>query len=223
MFGKMRAIVATAAIAGVVALAGASEASAVRIGTLSTPTGSGSMAFTATAASSKLTSVSGAVLQCAVSQAGANISTGLLSTSYPTTVGTVQPIFNGGGSPPADCVGPSGFLFGVTCTNTAQLQVTGPPVAGTTPGRLTNISCTINFTGVCSATVTGTVQGSYTNPTAGTPGRLTIFAAGQALTAGSGCPANLLPAGAATFSNTSGGDLVYTLDGANTTHPVIST
>lgn len=228
MLNNLKAVAATTALAGIIALAGASESSAYNVGTLGTPIGSGSMAITATAPSSRLTAtVGGAILNCVTTKANATIGTGSFANTFPANISTnVQPLFSGAGGPPADCVGPVGTPFSVSCTNTAKLQILGLPVGGVTQGRLIDIDCAVTFTvqPTCTARVTGSVNGSYTNPTASpsAPGRLTIFAANQSLTVGPGCPANLLGQGGATFTSTSAGNLVYTLDGAPTTHPVIS-
>lgn len=229
MFRRMKAVTAAAAVAGIVALAGASNASAFNVGTLSTPIGSGSMPIAANAGSSRLVVNNAIALNCTDTRATGNIATGVYPNTFPQTVGTIQPIFSNVGG--ADCVGPSNFLFGVSCTNTANLQVTGLPAGGppaVTPGRITNISCVVTFTALgCSATVTGTVQGNYRNPTAAAPGVLTVNTAGQSLNVVSGCPAAVLPSGTAQYGAPGAGslglaNLPYTLTGASSGHPFIS-
>jgi hypothetical protein len=232
MFSKLKTMAAATAVAGLVGLAGAGNAHAVKVGTIGTPIGSGSMAITATAPSSRLVvhGPTGSIpINCTNTSATGSINTGAFGTSYPITIGTIQPIFNNGGTPPADCIGPSGFLFAVSCVNTSQLQVTGPVAGGVTPGRIAGIDCTISFTALgCTARATGTVNGRYQNPALpSTPGRLTVLAANQALNVVSGCPQNIFPSGPATFGGTGGTpttvtDLVYTLGGGASANPFIS-
>jgi len=235
MFSKLKTMAAATAVAGLVGLASAGNAHAVKVGTIGTPIGSGSMAITATAPSSRLVvhGPTGPIpINCTNTSATGSINTGAFGTSYPITIGTIQPIFNNGGTPPADCIGPSGFLFAVSCVNTSLLQVTGPPAGGppaVTPGRITGIDCTISFTALgCTARATGTVDGQYRNPALpSTAGRLTVLAANQALNVVSGCPQNIFPSGPATFGGTGTTpttvtDLPYTLSGAASGHPFIS-
>lgn len=230
MLKMMKRAVVVAAVAAGLALAGASNASAVNVGVLGTPVGSGSMTIDATAGSSRLVVNGSVALNCTDTRANGSINTGSYVTTFPITIGTVQPLFSnvGGG----DCIGPSGFEFGVTCVNTSSLQATAAPTGGTTASQIVGISCVVSFTPLgCSATVSGSVKGSYTNPTAGspaTPGRLVVFIAGQALTvSGSTCPPAVLPNGTGQYgapvgSGTGLANLSYTLTGANTTHPVLS-
>ena len=92
----------------------------------------------------------------------------------------------------------------VSCTSSAStLWATANPSAGITPGEVRGVSCQITFPSFpnCRITVSPTngagtrvVSGQYANPTSTTPGRLTVFAANQALTAqwstisGGSCP-----------------------------------
>lgn len=95
----------------------------------------------------------------------------------------------------------------VVCVNTSTLSVTGATVAGVTPVRIDNLRCTITVTGLCSATKSGSVIGSFANATS----VLAISATGQSLTiSGSTCGA-LLPNGSATFTGPSGAGLIYTV------------
>jgi hypothetical protein len=109
---------------------------------------------------------------------------------------------------PADLdtgLGPAAYSGGTT-----QATADG----GTTQGTLTSISCDLRIGATTCSTVTGTVEGQYTNPVqaTSTAGQLTVFAAGQSLTAakvGAGCAA--IPDGPASFgsASTPPGDLVY--------------
>jgi len=227
MFGKMKAAMAATAAAGLLALAGASAADAATI------TGGG--AFTGNApnppgARLTVTGPSGTVkLDCANATGSGTVNNGTYST-FPANVGTITPVFNGG-TTTTDCNGPAGLGFTVTCTS-ATLQITGNPVSNTTPGEIPNVHCVITFPTIpCTATVTGTVKVSYTNPT-GSParGRLTVLdpnvAGNQALSiSASTCPSTILPNGTnnakfggAVGSGTGQGPLVYTL---TTTGPTI--
>ncbi|MFA4929492.1 MAG: hypothetical protein WC558_13320 [Patulibacter sp.] len=214
MFSKMKAVMATTAAAGLLAIAGASAADAATIA----PGGS----FTGSAGASRLvvTSGTGIPLNCTTSTGAASITAGTFTP--PATVGTITPAFS-------SCIGPSGFAFTVTCS-AANLWLTGSPVAGTTAGELRNINCLVTFNALaCSGRITGTVQGSYTNPVGTTAARLTILAAGQSLTtSASTCPAAILPNGAAADFGAPGAgstgiaNLTYVLGGSGTTHPVVS-
>jgi hypothetical protein len=225
MFSKMKAVAAAAAIAGVVALGGASNASAFNIGTVGTPVGSGSMAISASAGASRLV-VNGALpLNCTTTAAASAGPTPAIVTgggfTFPRTIVSIQPTFS-------SCVGPSGFVFTVACVNTSSLTVNS--LAGSvTSGRLAGISCTISFTALgCTAVASGSVPGVYTNPTTTAAGVLTVQTAGQSLTvSGSTCPAAVLPNGTAQFGAPSGAgtglaNLNYTLTGASTGHPFFS-
>lgn len=56
----------------------------------------------------------------------------------------------------------SGLPFSVTANDTPwYLNATGPTVGGVTPGSITGVNATLS--GLCNATVKGTVTGSYDN------------------------------------------------------------
>lgn len=197
MLSKMKVVVSAGLAAGLLALTGASGASASSV----VVTGGGS--FTANAGASRLV-VGGVPVDCTTTTGVANVATGTTTGTFPITIGTVIPRFS-------TCVGPGGLPFTVACNEAAtlppnpgsltpaSLEVTGVTVAGTTPGRLSGISCVIRFSATCYANVTGSVLVSYTNPAQAPPrGRLTVLAAGQALTVVSTCPGTI-PSGAGQF------------------------
>ncbi|MFA4929380.1 MAG: hypothetical protein WC558_12760 [Patulibacter sp.] len=215
----MKAIAAAATIAGVVALAGASNASALNVGTIGTPVGTGSMTQTALAGSSRIVINSALPYNCTTTGSTSNINTGVYG--LPAAVGTTQLQFSSCNS-----------VFGSfvwACTSTTSYTFTGAPVGGVTAGSYTGISCLITSSAVgCSATLSGSMPVRYTNPSATTPGVVTVLTAGQALTlSGSTCPPAILPNGSVQFgapsgSGTSLANLNYTLTGASTTHPFVS-
>ena len=134
-----------------------------------------------------------------------------------TASATLTPAFSGctvGGTP-----------FTVTCSAASLDTGTGPGAysggstlatadGGVTQGTLTSISCTLKIGTTSCSTVTGTVEGQYTNPVqaTSTAGKLTVFVAGQNLTAakiGAGCAA--IPDGPAEFGTRTVplGDITY--------------
>lgn len=206
MFSSMKKAAVAVATVGALALAGASGAqanwSSFHVGSEANRLNqSGSMAIDATAGQSRLV-VNGSVkLECNITFGTGQINTGLYTNGPTVTIGQIVPQFD-------DCTGPLGLAFDVTCTNppgggTTNLSLTNipTPFAGTASGEITNIYCVVRFvlTG-CTAVVTGSVNGSYTNPaTPSTPAELTVFSAGQSLTvSGSGCP-TIVPNGTAQY------------------------
>jgi len=229
MLNKLKVVAAAAAVSGLLALGGASNAQAFNVGTHATPVGSGTMALAASAGASRLVVGGTLPLNCTTTTGNGTISTGAYPNTYPSgAVGTIQPVFS-------SCTGPSGFAFTVTCSAASQLQVTATPPAQpatllTTQGRITGISCVITFELGCTATASGTVPATYTNGNGTTVGgKLTVLVAGQALNVtGSTCPAAVLPNGTAQFgapgsgSGTALGNLTYNVSGAISGHPYIS-
>lgn len=197
MFKNIRMVAAATAVAGAMALAGASSASAFTV------TNGG--AVNATAGTSKLTVNSSVSLTCTTTTASGTINNGTYSLG--AVVGTITPAFS-------SCKGPLNTNFTVLCT-AANLQVNSLTGTGAL-GQLNGISCKITFTLLgCSATAAGSVPGEYFNSdtlTVGLPQSLTV--------SGTTCPAGTLPNGTATFTDSSGNPLDYTLTGPN--YPVIS-
>lgn len=115
----------------------------------------------------------------------------------PSVIGTFRPIFDGGGS--SFCS--FGAIGAEVLCSTANLEIAGALVGGVTPARLSGVNCSIQLPALsCSATVTGSIKVSYTNPASGTNGRLTILdpntAGNQGLSiSGSSCPSTLVPNG----------------------------
>jgi hypothetical protein len=149
-------------------LIGASSASA----TWST---NGVVNFTATTGNTQLMASSGAALVCT----GANSGTGTLAAltrSTSTTLASVTPVFNG--------CRVAGVTFTVSCTSANLVGATWTS-AGSSPdwelaqtiGSLSGINCTLNVPN-CVTTVTGSVNGTYNNPSGSgrIAGRLTVIA-----------------------------------------------
>lgn len=229
MYTKIKAALTAAAAVGVLALAGAAPAGAatVTIG----PTGSGAMTFGANGGAARFLFTGGSptvVINCTVSSVSGSLNTGAYTVTpgLPTTVGTILPAFT-------NCVGPVGLTYSIICTSGSpqtMFNLTSVPVAGTTPGSATSITCTLVQTATgCTRSLTGSVSISYTNPVApSTSGRVTFLTAGQSLTltgsgGGAGCPASgPVDLGAPGVGATAIVDLPYTLTGAWAGQPVIS-
>lgn len=163
--------------------------------------------YSATAGTSRLVVNGSVALNCTNTGGTTSVTMGVYT--FPTTPGTTTPTFSG-------CVGPLGLTFTVVCPpGAASLNLISGPTGGTTEATLSGISCTVSLPLIgCSATVAGSVNGSYTNPTPtpapGTTGRITVYTAGQSLTvSGSGCPA-VIPNGSAQFGAPAGGGLGLT-------------
>ena len=165
------------------------------------------------------------VVQCATSSGTVTLNGPTFAGSTAAGVATVLPIFGG----PCTVSGAAGYS--VACSE-AELNANsysgGTTFAtaggGITTGTVTNIDCRISIGATSCSTVTGTVSAHYINPAtltgAGGFGRLTVTAAGQALTVskiGAGCAA--LPHGTGTFgslgSGSTVGNLTYQVDGTH--------
>lgn len=225
MFGKMKTVAMAAVAASALALTAASGAQAnysqFHVGSEANRLNqSGSMAISASAGASRLIVAGGAQLDCTTTTAAGSINTGLYANSGTRTVGSVTPQF-------ANCVGPLGLDFTVTCANTSSLEVTNipTPFANTVAGRIVNISCSVEFELIdCTALITGSVNGSYVNPaTPSTNATLTVFTAGQSLNVTSSeCP-DIIPVASASYGAPVGasgiGNITYTLGGAVSGQP----
>jgi hypothetical protein len=164
--------------------------------------------------------------------------TGTLAQSPPAgtnpwfAAATITPLFGAATGSGSCTVG--GTPFTVSCA-AADLDTGLAPGAysggstlatadlGVTQGTLSNVSCTLRIGATDCSTVTGSVEGQYTNPdqSLSTDGKLTVFGgATQNLTAariGTGCAA--IPDGAASFGSQSNppGDLSF--DVTDPAHP----
>jgi hypothetical protein len=186
------------------ALASASSASAW------TTNGPGN--FTATTGAARLTASPGPVINCS----GPNNATGTLNAKSGAGSGlglsTVTLTFAG-------CT-VSGLPVTVVCSPPAEFNGTSYSAPVTT-GTLSGIRCVFSIPN-CTVTMTGTVGATYNNTTF----KITILSAGQSLAytaSGSSCSAlGFGASGVATLTNSSGGNLVYTVTSAfkpNITNP----
>lgn len=223
MRNTLKPTLAAVVAAGLLAGYTASESAAVTVTNhVGDPPGT-TRTYSASAGTSRLV-VNGSIpLNCTTTGGTTNVTMGVYT--FPTTPGSTTPTFSG-------CVGPSGFVFTVACApGTASLNLISGPTGGTTEATLTGISCTITFLALgCSATVSGSVNGSYTNPTptpAGVAGRITVYTSGQSLTvSGSTCPAAVFPTGPAQFGAPAGSgtgltNIVYTTAGSTAVQPIV--
>lgn len=208
MFLKMKTVATAAAIAGLFAAGGAATAQA---GTVVVTSGG---SVTASAASARLVVNNAVALNCAGvaspatpgASATATVANGTYTGAAPLTVSSnVGIAFSG-------CT-VAGIPFTVSCPATATLRVTGNTVAGTTPGLIDMISCTVSVPAIgCTALVTGSVRSSYNNS-----GSLTVFAANQALTVSGSTCTNVIPNGTGKYGSTVAGqpnavgDITYAL------------
>jgi hypothetical protein len=141
-----------------------------------------------------------ATVNCATSTANSTLANA--SGNLPLTVSSdVSPTFG-------TCTLPGRVPVTVACTRTSVLKATAlTDGSGNTAGSLSSISCSITLNATCGTNVTGTVNGSFANGTS----QLTIAVAGQALlsTPISGSTCTTLPAGSGSFTNATGGALIY--------------
>lgn len=220
MIRKIKAIAAAAAVAGTIALTGATSASALNVGTLTAPVGTGTMSSTASGGASRVVINGSIAFNCATTSFVASTGTGLYPT-LPATIGTLQFQFS-------SCIGPGGLAFDRVCTSFTSFEILTFPVGPAWGGRYSNISCTVSITGIgCAATLSGSVPVQYTNPTPSTAAVATIPVSGQALTVtGSTCP-GVLPNGTAqwgapTASPLGLANLPLTIGGAPTSQPLLT-
>ncbi|NUS13219.1 MAG: hypothetical protein HOY69_17760 [Streptomyces sp.] len=158
-----RAFTGTAAT-GVAIIAAVGLAAAPAFATVSSATVSGSTgtngAFSATASGPTLTDSNTKVkLTCSSATASGTAPNGTYTTGAPTAI-PVASLNTLGWS---QCT-ISGIGFTVTANATPwKLNATGPTSGGVTPGSITGVNAKLS--GACTATVTGTVTGSYNNGT----------------------------------------------------------
>jgi hypothetical protein len=99
----------------------------------------------------------GDTLTCTSSSAKGVVKDQTTKGTAPVKVGTVtSTTFN-------KCSGPGGLTFTVKQNGTWNLTVTGTTSKGVTSGGVTGVSATLTGT-ACTATVTGSAQGTVTNP-----------------------------------------------------------
>jgi hypothetical protein len=164
MYSKVRKFAVLGAVSAM-SLAGVSAAQATTV-TVS-PSGNTVTAAVASGVSTLLTDGS-VTLNCTTSSATATVTT---PAPGGLTVSTNALISFGGGG--GSCR-TAGIPFTVVCDGRASITVSGLTVGGVTPGRITGIRCVVSIPSVpCSATVTGSVNGRFTN---GSPSRLTVDA-----------------------------------------------
>lgn len=173
MLRTIRTTAIAVTITTVAALGGATTASA---GTAAV-TGGGSVA--ATSATMRLVFSGSVPLNCAYTASTATIATGSYVGMPALVSSDFQLSING-------CVGPLSLPFLFSCTNTAQLGITGDTAAGVTPAVLRNVSCVMSMPAIgCTASLSGSIGATYNNA-----GTFTMIApSGQSLAiSGSGCP-----------------------------------
>jgi hypothetical protein len=171
----VRTLVAVAA--AVVATALGSGVASATVITPGTWTVSPSGAIAATAGTTTLVGPN-ATLTCASSSVtGTAVGT---ATGSPATLASL-PAPNGAKF--NNCTGPFGFTFTVTQNGTWLLQgITYDNVAGVTSGRISSVNARLSGP-ACTATVTGSVNATYTNSTK----KLQTTTSNLTVTAVSGC------------------------------------
>jgi hypothetical protein len=126
-----------------------------------TVTVTGAASTGATSATSGVTTLkdtrNGDTLTCTSSSAKATVKDQKTTGTAPVKIGTItSTTFN-------KCSGPGGLTFTVKQNGTWNLDITGTTASGKTSGGAAAVSATL--TGVaCTATVTGSAPGTYTNP-----------------------------------------------------------
>jgi hypothetical protein len=146
---KRTALAATVATTAIAAI-GASSASAYTI--------TGGPNFTGASANNTVLNdtTTGSALTCTSSSAGGTVNTG---TGVGPTLGSISSLSF------ASCTGPLNITFTVTANSLPYPLVgTGATVSGVTPGQVTGVNARLSGP-LCSATVTGTAAGSYSNTT----------------------------------------------------------
>jgi len=135
---------------------------------------------------------------------------------------TVTPVFGAVGN--CTIAGSSGYSFACSSAEFRANSYSGGDALATAGGgvtavALTNIDCQVSGGATACLTITGRIPAHYTNPNplASGPGRLTVTASGQTLTAspiGFGCA--FLPTGGFTIGSPLGagiGDTTFVVDG----------
>ena len=126
-----------------------------------TVTVSGAPASGAVSAASGTTTLkdtrNGAILTCTSSSAKGIVKNQKTTGTFPIKIGTItNTLFN-------SCTGPAGLKFTVKQNGTWNLAITGTTSSGgVTSGGVTGASATLTGT-ACTATVTGSAQGTFTN------------------------------------------------------------
>jgi hypothetical protein len=146
-----------AALVAAIGLAAAPAFATVSSAVVTGSTGSGG-AITATATTPTLTdNTTGAKLTCTSAAASGLVPNGTYTAGAPTSikVGTVT-------ASTWNTCKLNSITFGVTAQSLPwNLNVTGATASGSTPASLTGVSA--KLTGLCTATITGSVTGSYVN------------------------------------------------------------
>jgi hypothetical protein len=148
-------IAGTAAGTALMLGAGAALATTLTV----TVTGAASTgAVTATSGKTTLKDTrNGDTLTCTSSSAKGVVKDQKTTGTAPVKVGTVT------STTFTSCTGPAGLKFTVKQNGTWNLTVTGTTSKGVTSGGVTGVSATLTGT-ACTATVTGSAQGTVTNP-----------------------------------------------------------
>jgi len=210
MHVRLKTAVATAILAGTVALAGASSASALNAGTLSAPTGPGTLALSGSGGAVRIVVNSAVQINCASSNLTVTLSTGIYTA--PAYLGSGRFAFG-------SCLGAAGFTANSNCALSTSFNA-----ASVSTGSLSGISCVISFPMLgCTANVSGTVPMNYTNPTTTSAGVVTVPVAGQALAvSGSTCPPAILPNGTGQIVSPTLPTLSFPWSGAPSGHLFLS-
>ncbi len=215
----MTSIAAAALVAGTLALASATSASALNVGTLSSPTGGGTMSSTASAGASRLVASATIPFNCSVTSFASLTNTGVFP--LPATIGTIQFQFS-------TCIGPGGVIYHKSCTTTTSFEIFTGPFGGISTGRYSGVWCTITFTTlICTANLGGTIPVHYTNPTPSTVAVASAQVSGQSLTVSSSTCPGVLPNGPAQIGAPGVGptslvNLPFTLSGSPASQPFLS-
>jgi hypothetical protein len=102
----------------------------------------------------------GDTMTCKSSTAKGTVKDQTTKGTAPVKIGTVT------STTAASCTGPAGTTFTVKQNGTWNLDITGTTSKGVTSDGVTGVSATLTGT-ACTATVTGSVQGTFTNPSGG--------------------------------------------------------
>ncbi len=130
----------------------------------------------------------GTVLTCTSATATGQLANGTYTTN---AVGTVS------ATTFTSCTGPLGLTFNVTQVGTWTVNALSSAGGGVTNGSITGVGATISGPG-CSASVTGSVTGTYTNGTA----KLAVNSGGLTISGVSGCLGLIKNGDASTFTAT---------------------
>jgi hypothetical protein len=155
----VRVLIAGAA-AGTALMLGAGAALAATTLTVKVTGAASSGAVTASSGTTTLKDTrNGDTLTCKSSSAKGTVKDQTTKGTAPVKVGTVT------STTFTTCTGPAGLSFTVKQNGTWNLDITGTTSSkGVTSGGVTGVSATLTGT-ACTATVTGSAQGTYTNGT----------------------------------------------------------